>query len=153
MYTPTLFIHSLLRWLVLAAGFWAVVRALLGLLGGKPWTAADDKAGRLFTMSMDVQLLIGLLLYGVLSPITRAAFADMGAAMRSGELRYWAVEHIAMMLIAVGLVHVGRSRSRKGTTPRARHRSAVIFFALALAALAAAIPWPFSSNARPLFPF
>jgi len=153
MYTPTLLIHSLLRWLVLAAGLWAVARALLGLVGGKPWMGADDKAGRFFTISIDVQLLVGLLLYGLLSPITRTAFADLGAAMRNGELRYWAVEHIAMMLVAIGLVHVGRSRSRKGATPKGRHRSAFIFYALALAALLAAIPWPFSSNARPLFPF
>jgi hypothetical protein len=152
VYELTLMLHSLLRWLVLLAGLVAAARSLGALVSHRPWTPLDDKAGRWFTMSVDAQILLGLVLYGVLSPITRRALTNMGEAMRDASMRYWAVEHVSLMLIALAMVHVGRSRSRKGATSAAKHRSAAIFYTLALAAILAAVPWPFTHQGRPLFP-
>lgn len=91
MYAAVLFLHSWLRWLVLAAALVVLIRSLRGWLGSRPWTATDTSAGRIFTIVLDVQLLLGLILYAGLSPITWAALSDMGAAMRDGLMRYWAV--------------------------------------------------------------
>jgi fumarate reductase subunit D len=151
MYVWTLLLHSWLRWFVIVAGAIAVGRALAGISGRGAWTGADDAAGKWFVVSLDVQLVIGLLLYGVLSPITRVAFADMGAAMADATLRFWAVEHLFLMVIAVVLAHIGRARSRRAATPARRHRAAFIFYGLAIVAVLVAIPWPFMAQARPLF--
>jgi hypothetical protein len=153
MYLPLLVLHSLLRWLVLLAGLLALVRALTGIFGPRPWTPTDDRASRLFAISLDVQVTIGLVLYGVLSPITRGAFEDLGAAMRDSTLRFWAVEHVVLMLIALVLVHVGRARTRRARHDALRHRQAAIFFGIALLLVVVAIPWPWMPEARPLFPF
>jgi uncharacterized membrane protein YozB (DUF420 family) len=150
MYLPILILHSLVRWAVLVLGLWAVLRGLTGVLGPRPWTPADERAGRWFVIVTDVQTLLGLLLYGVFSPITRTALSDMGAAMTSGALRFWAVEHLAMMLVALVLVHIGRSRARKARFDMGKHKRAAIFYALALAAMLVAIPWPWMSDGRPL---
>jgi len=80
VYELTLNVHSLLRWLVVLVGLVAAVRSLGALVSRRPWTPLDDNAGRWFAMSVDVQTLIGLALYGLLSPITRTAFANMGEA-------------------------------------------------------------------------
>lgn len=149
MYPITLTLHSLLRWAVLLAGLWAVVRAYAGMSGRRQWTPSDAAAGKWFSLGMDVQLLVGLLLYGGLSPITRDALMDMGAAMRDPIARFWAVEHVVMMIVALALVHIGRARVRKATTPAAAHRTAAIFYTLALIAVLAAIPWPFTAHGRP----
>ena len=147
MYPLLLAVHSLLRWAVLAAGGVAVLRAL----GGKgSWSAADDRAGLWFVVAMDLQFILGLLLYAGVSPITRAAFADFGGAMANSMLRFWAVEHLFGMLIAVALVHIGRARIRKADTAR-RRRLALIFYGLALVVILASIPWPGTPAARPLF--
>jgi hypothetical protein len=153
MYLPVLVLHSLLRWLVLLAGLLAVVRAITGVLGPRLWTPTDDRSGRLFVIAIDVQTLIGLLLYGVLSPITRGAFEDMAVAMRDSTLRFWAVEHVTMMLAALVFAHVGRVRSKPGVPDAVRHRRAAIFFTLALVLVFMAMPWPWAREARPLFPF
>jgi hypothetical protein len=151
MYALMLVVHSLLRWVVLAAGLVAFGRALAGMRGRRAWTVGDDRAGQLFVGTLDLQLLIGLLLYFVLSPITRAAFQDFGAAMGSSMLRFWAVEHVFGMVVAVALAHVGRVRVRKTTDPVRRHKLAAIFFGLALVAIVATIPWPGTPAVRPLF--
>lgn len=146
MYPMLLALHSLLRWAVLAAGGAAV----LGALGGRAgWSAADDRRGLWFVLAMDLQFLLGLLLYAGVSPMTRVAFADFGGAMGNSVLRFWAVEHLFGMLIAVALVHIGRVRIRKADAGR-RRRLALIFYGLALVIVLASIPWPGTPAARPL---
>jgi cytochrome c biogenesis factor len=153
MYLATVTLHSLLRWLVLVFAIVAIARACSGWFGRRPWTPTDDRAGRMFVIAVDVQTLVGLVLFGLLSPITMSAFADMGAAMKDATLRFYAVEHLVLMLAAVALVHVGRSRARKQASDVGRHRTAAIFYTVALLAMLAAIPWPFrGAIARPLFP-
>ena len=151
MYPLMLVVHSLLRWVVLAAGLVAFGRALAGMRARRAWTAGDDRAGQVFVGTLDLQLLIGLVLYFGLSPITRAAMQDFGAAMGNSMLRFWAVEHILGMVIAVALAHVGRVRVRKTTDPVRRHKVAALFFGLALIAILATIPWPGMPAGRPLF--
>jgi hypothetical protein len=150
MYQWLLALHSVLRWLVLLLGLIAVFRAFGGR--GRSWTPADDRAGKLYGISLDVQLLIGLILYGLLSPVTRAAFSDMGSAMREPVLRFFAVEHIALMVLAVALVHIGTKRIRRATTDAAKFRTAAIFYTFSLLFVLLSIPWPFRTAGRPLFP-
>ena len=145
-------LHSLLRWLVIAFGLVAVVRALSGLTGHRPWTPLDERAGRLFVIALDFQVLVGLILYGLLSPLTRAAFADMGAAMRDPLMRFYAVEHLVLMVGAVAFAHVGRTRTRKTSLAPARQRAAAIFFTLSLLLILIGTPWPFRAVGRPLLP-
>ena len=139
--------------MVLLAGLVAVARGIAGWRSGRPWTLSDDRAGWWFLTSLDVQMLLGLLLYFVLSPITSAALQDFGAAMGNSALRFWSVEHVFGMGIAIVLAHIGRARIRRagkeGNDTR-RHRLAVVFFMLALIAIIASIPWPGTPNGRPL---
>jgi hypothetical protein len=151
MYLLTLALHSLLRWVVLAAGLMALVRAVVGLSGRRPWTPSDDRAGQLFVSALDLQFLLGIALYFILSPITDAVFQDFGGAMGNAVRRFWAVEHLFGMVIGVALAHVGRVRVRKTADAARRHKLAAIFFGLALVAILAAIPWPGTPAARPLF--
>jgi hypothetical protein len=149
LYAVVLLIHSYLRWVVILAGLLAVGRAVSGSSGRKPWTPADDRAGFWFVTAIDLQMLLGIFLYGFLSPFTRQAFGDFGAAMQDPTQRFWAVEHMAGMLIGLALVHVGRARTRRTDSLR-RHKVAAIFFGLALAAILASVPWPGMPAGRPL---
>lgn len=151
MYATLLVIHSLLRWIVLVAAVIAIVRAFGGWTGGRPWTAVDDRVGRQFILFFDIQFLVGLLLYAVFSPLTRAAFSDFGGAMGDSVLRFWAVEHAFGMFVALALAHIGRARLRRAPDDAARHRTTAIFFTLAIVIVLATIPWPFMPAGRPYF--
>jgi hypothetical protein len=136
MHALFLFIHSLLRWVVLLAGFYAVAAA---------FGRRDARPGRWFAISLDIQVLLGLILYW-LSPITSGAIGNMGEAMQNRVVRFWAVEHVTSMIVAVALAHVGVARARKGKG------GAAVLFLLALLAILAGIPWPFMPYGRPLIP-
>jgi hypothetical protein len=102
-------------------------------------------------MALDIQVLFGLLLYFGLSPFTKRALTDMGAAMRDSGLRFWAFEHVGAMLAAVVLVRIGRVLALSAETPVARRQKRLVFFVLTTLAIVAGIPWPGMPNGRPLF--
>ncbi len=152
LYSILLPVHSFVRWLLVIAVVVAVARAFMGWFGKKAFTALDNKIGLAFTSLLDLQLLIGLILY-VISPILQTAFQNFGGAMSNTQMRFFAVEHILMMVIAVVLAHVGRALSKKASTDVLKHRQAAIWFGLALLVMLLAIPWPFSPVSRPWIRF
>src|SRR5690606_24139022 len=100
-----------------------------------------------FVISLDLQLLLGLLLYVVLSPITTSGFRDLGAAMSNSGVRFFLVEHALTMVVAVVLGQIGRTMSRRATDDQTKARTAAIFYTLALVAILLGMPW-----FRPLLP-
>ncbi len=149
-YSIFLTIHSWTRWAVLITAVLSIVTAWQGWSGGVAWTATKARFASWFVNTTSIQLVIGLILYGALSPITLKAFSDFGAAMKDDVSRFWAVEHTVMMLISVALVHIGAGRIRKGADDKAKHRAAAIFFTIAFVVIMASIPWS-GINVRPLF--
>ena len=141
MYTGLLHTHNMFRWLVLIALVLAVIFAFAGWFGKKQWSKRDNITGWLLTIFTDIQFLTGIILYAFISPITKVAFADFGAAMKNADLRFYAVEHILMMIVALVFIHVGRSKSKKSTNPVKQHRAAAIFYTIGLLLILAAIPW------------
>ena len=152
MYGLVLGLHSLLRWAVLLAGLLACARGMHGWGTKRRWTAADDLSGLLFMVALDIELLVGLVLYAGVSPIASAALRDMGAAMATSAVRFFVVEHPMAMIIGVALAHVGRVRVRRAEGDSGRFKSAALLFGLALIVILLAIPWPWMPNARPLLP-
>ena len=143
MYTAVLVLHSWLRWAV-------IIAALLVFIRGSRFV---NSTTRLFTVLLDVQLLLGLLLYVALSPFTRVAFQSMAVAMRDPGLRFWAVEHLTGMLLAVIAAHVGRVRVRQAPNERVAFQRGAIFVGVSLVLILVSIPWPGMINGRPLFRF
>ena len=141
MYTGLLHTHNLFRWLVLIAAVLAIGFAFAGWLGNKDWKKKDNIIGLLLTIFVDIQLVVGMVLYLFVSPLTKAAFADFGAAMKNADLRFYAVEHFLMMIIALIVIHIGRSKSKKAKASFRKHRAAAIFYTIGLIIILAAIPW------------
>ena len=141
MYTGLLHTHNMFRWLVLIVIVLAVVFAFIGWFNKRDWNKIDNTTGLILTIFMDIQFLVGIVLYAFVSPLTKAAFADFGAAMKNADLRFYAVEHILLMIIALVLVHIGRIKTKKAVAPWKKHRVAAIYYGIALMLILAAIPW------------
>lgn len=141
MYTGFLHLHDGLRWLLLLAFIIALVKYLSGWFGNQAWKKIDNTLGVVLTALMDLQLLTGLVLYFFLSPVTKIAFNDFGGAMKNPDLRFYAVEHLTIMLVAVIMVHVGRSKSKKAVFDKDKFKHGAIFFLIALVLILAGIPW------------
>lgn len=141
MYTGLLHTHNLFRWLVLAAFVAALIFAFAGLTAKKEWKKRDKTAGLILTILMDIQFLTGIILYIFVSPVTKAAFANFGEAMKNANMRFYAVEHLLVMLIALVFVHIGKTRTKKLRESVKKHRNAAIWYGLAFLLVLSRIPW------------
>ena len=120
-------IHSGFRYVVLILILIALIQALTGWLGKKGYTEGNRKLNLFAMVSAHIQLLLGLILYFVSPFVT---FDDMGSVMKDDTLRYWTVEHAIMMIIALILITVGHSRSKKAISGTDKHKSIAIFYGL-----------------------
>lgn len=141
MYTFLIFLHSWLRWILLILGLIVIIRSYIGWFGDKSYLRSDNRMSVILVSMFHIQLILGLLLYFVFSPIVRSAFQDFGMAMKDSQLRYWAVEHIFIMIFSVVIAQVGRIRIKKAHSAINKHRNAAIYFTLAFILIISRIPW------------
>ena len=133
-------LHNLTRWVVVIAGVLAAAKAILGLVNKQNWTALDNRLGLIFTISFDIQVLLGLILY-IAGPTMQGIWGNFSQAMSNPDMRFFAVEHIFIMIISLGLAHMGRSLAKKAESDIKKHQRAAIFFTLSLFLVLMGIPW------------
>jgi len=137
MYEILKLTHSGLRWIALILILLAIYNAFTANAFGK-----REKMINLFSMvSLHTQLLIGLILYFI-SP--RVSFA--AGWMKDAALRFYGMEHLAGMIIAIALITIGYVKSKKGTSPQEIYKPIKLFYIIGLILILVSIPWPFRAN-------
>ena len=149
MYSVVLTIHSWVRWVALVAVVGATLAAVTGRVRGERSPA--DRWGLVAMTALDIQMLLGLLLYLSVSPNMRPILMNFGAAMKDPGLRFWAVEHTTTMFAAIALAHVGRVLARKAATADAKRTRLIVCFGVATILIMLGMPWPGRAGGRPLF--
>ena len=136
MYNIIKGLHSGFRYVVFILLVLAIIQALTGLFGKKAYTETNRKINLFALIAAHTQLLIGIVIY-FLSPLVQ--YSNMGAAMKEPTLRYWTVEHWAMMVFAIVLITVGHAKSKRALDAINKHRAIAMYYGLALLVILAAI--------------
>lgn len=153
MYNGLLELHSFLRWVILVLAFITIFRSGSGMAGGKAFTAADKKVGLFLMIAAHTTLLVGLYLW-LAGPWGLANIRNLGfgEVMKVRSTRFYAVEHLTGMLIAIVLITIGRGAAKKNISDLAKHKRTFWYILIALVIILATIPWPFRAEiARPWF--
>lgn len=127
MYTGLLHTHSILRYLVLALLLLVIANSLLGLMNKRSFGKTDNLLGLSLFSATHTQLLVGILLF-----FTSPLVSFSSEAMKNATMRYWTSEHSVMMLIAIVLITLARTTSKKMTNDEAKHKRMLIFNTAAL---------------------
>jgi len=140
MNTGLLHLHSLLRWVIVITLLISIVKTFSG---NKPLGIS-----KVLLISSHTTLLIGLYQY---------FFGNMGVklfqqtgVMKDAVLRFWAVEHMAGMILAIALITIGHISLKKTDNTK----KTAILYLIAFIIIIASIPWPFRVDgiARGWFP-
>src|ERR1700679_3728643 len=119
-------LHSGFRYIVFILVIIAIVQSLLGWFGKKPYTETNRKINLFTLISAHTQLLIGIVLY-FLSPFVQFN----NTTMKDSTTRYFTVEHWVGMLIAIVIITIGHSKSKKKATAQGKHKTIAVAYIIA----------------------
>jgi len=144
MNTGLLHLHNLLRWVILITLIWSIAKLL---------TKQDAlKTSKILLISAHTTLVLGLYQYffgPVGFQLVSQTPGGMKEVMKDAAGRFWAVEHITSMILAIVLITIGHIKYKKGGKPG----TTTVLYLIALLLILSAIPWPFRAGiGRPWFP-
>ena len=130
--------HSLLRYFIFIALIVVIVNSLMGMMNRKPFGFWDNKFSLYLLIFTHMQLVVGIILYFMnLSQNRLVQFNE--STMKNAALRYWAVEHLVGMLVAVVVITVARASAKRQPDDIAKHKRLFIFNLIALAIIVVTI--------------
>lgn len=142
MYQTLVQLHSIGRWIVLLLLVIAIFKSATA--GNRPYIKSDNTVGLLLTVFADLMLLLGLYQWFAGDwGYKLIANAGMAATMKNPVTRFFAIEHITGMLLAIALIHVGKAQGKKSIADKTKHRRIMVFYIIALLIILLSIPWPF----------
>lgn len=119
-------LHSYNRYFILIALVYVLFRAWSGWMGKKSFDKADNTASVTLLGLAHLQLLLGLIQYFVTS-----AYTTSGLPISDPWVRYFKMEHIGMMVVAVILIQMGRTLSKKASVDVEKHKKLAIYTTIA----------------------
>ena len=155
METGLLYLHNILRWIILILLLVSIYKAFIGWKNKKVFSPGDRRAWLFTLIAAHLTLLIGLYqwLWGEHYGILRHSLPEGVSIMKNKFYRFFLVEHPVFMLLAIILITLGYRMSKKNVPDEVRYRRALWLFTVALLFILVAIPWPFRHEiGRPWFP-
>lgn len=139
-YQTILSIHSWLRWVVLLLLIFQVLKSFFLWITKQKYLRKDKILTSVLVGLLDIQLLLGMVLYFFLSPISTKGIENIGAAMKDATTRFWTVEHFFMMLVAIILAHLGKIKSQKELEDARKFKIQALYFFACLLLIIIGIP-------------
>ena len=143
MLTGLIHLHSALRWVILILLLVSIVQAFSK-------NGSLQKTSLFLLIAAHITLLLGIFQYfaGDFGFKIIDRVGGFGNVMKDGFARFWVVEHLSAMLIAIVLITMARGKAKKQN-----YSAASWMYVVALILILAAVPWPFREGiARPWFP-
>ena len=141
MYNTMLTLHSYWAYLVLLILILATFNALIKYFGKIEFHAKDFRITLFALIVSHIQLLIGLVLYFVSPRISLFSEMGMGGIMKDSLSRLYLIEHPLINIIAVALITIGYSKSKKKLTSTSKFKVIAIFYTIALVLFLSRLPW------------
>ena len=117
------------------------------MTAGRVFSTGDKKTGLFLMIAAHTTLLVGLYLW-IAGPYGLANIRNLGfgAVMKERGYRFYAIEHIFGMLIAIVLITIGRGAAKKNIPDLAKFKRSFWYFLVALVIILATVPWPFRAE-------
>jgi hypothetical protein len=130
---------------------WSILRAFTGWKKQKEFSQKDNFLRHSTATVCHIQLIIGLYLYSI-SPFPKYLFSNFPDAVHEREVRFFGIEHITMMLLAIILITIGSAKAKRKKIDEEKFKTLFIWFGIGLLIILSSIPWEFSPlTSRPSF--
>lgn len=132
IYSLTFKIHIIISTLTLLAGIGTIIWSIQGLIRKREYGRADSGISLAFNLSLYMQLILGSIIYYLLRTTQEGPLWEIPDTLNDASLRFWAIEHIALMIFALFLTQLGRVFIRKSTGSFRKFRASLFYFGTSL---------------------
>jgi hypothetical protein len=140
LYLITKHAHSGLRWILFILIIYTILNSAKKILANEKYSKGDKFFTSLTTITAHIQLLLGLILYFISDKVVFSM-----NSFRSNMLRFFLVDHIAGMILAITFITIGSIRVKRAKLDKSKHARAFIFFLIAFVIICLSIPWPWNN--------
>ncbi len=138
MYTLFKTAHSLVAYFLLLFLVVAVIYAFYGWITKSPFTKSSKIIFTLGLIATHLQFVFGIILY-LLSPLGISNLS--GTMMKNASLRFYALEHPFLMLIAILLITIGHAKSKRAIEENTKHKTVALFYGVGFILVLSRLPW------------
>ncbi len=132
LYTIAFNIHIYISTITLLSGIMTIVLSILGLTKKRDYSRIDGWTAVVFSIGLNFQLILGFIIYFTLRTNLEGAMWHVADTENDASLRFWAIEHIALMIFALFLTQMGRVFIKRTTQHIRKFRASMFYYGTAL---------------------
>ncbi len=124
--------HIFVSIITIVSGISIIVLSVRGIRKHKEYLKRDSIISYIFTLSLYLQFVNGLVIYYILRTDRDHPLLETESSIDDASLRFWAIEHIALMIFALFLTQVGRIYIKKSKLSMKRFRASLFYYGISL---------------------
>jgi len=132
LYSFAFNIHIFVSAITLGSGFLVIARSIRGWAGKRTYGKTDRVASLVYTLALYMQLVLGFIIYFTLRTTLEGDFWNVPDTKNDASLRFWAIEHIALMIFALFLTQLGRTFIRKSNMAVLKFRASLFYYGVSM---------------------
>lgn len=132
IYSFAFSIHIFISTITLLAGIGTILMSVHGLVRKREYGKGDKAVSLIFNVALYFQLILGFLIYYLLRTALEGPMWEVPDTQNDASLRFWAIEHIALMIFALFLTQLGRVFIKKSKVPFRKFRASLFYFGTSL---------------------
>lgn len=125
-------VHIIISTITLITGIAVIVMSVQGLISKREYSRSDSGISLIFNVALYFQLILGFLIYYLLRFPREGTAWRVPDTQNDASLRFWAIEHIALMIFALFLTQLGRVFISKSKEPFRKFRASLFYFGTSL---------------------
>ena len=132
LYTFVFKIHIYISTITLLAGITTLAFSIHGWMKKRNYVTTDKWLSEMYTIALYLQLILGFIIYFTLRTSMEGPLWEVPETENDASLRFWAIEHIALMIFALFLTQLGRIYISKSTASIRKFKASVFYYGTSL---------------------
>ncbi len=132
LYTIAFKIHIYISTITLLSGISTLALSIQGWTRKREYSSLDKWSSIIFNLGLFLQLILGFIIYFTLRTSLEGSLWEVSDTENDASLRFWAIEHIALMIFALFLTQLGRVFIKKASQPIRMFKASVFYYGTAL---------------------
>jgi len=132
VYTIAFKIHIFISAITLLSGLSTLLLSIHGWVRNRKYAKADEWSSVIFNIGLYFQLILGFIIYFTLRTSLEGGMWEVSDTENDASLRFWAIEHIALMIFALFLTQLGRIFIKRASQPIRMFKASVFYYGTAL---------------------